>query len=82
MAVDNLKITHLADARPVKLTLQLPADVWRDLELYAAFVSETGKEKILPGNLAADMIARFMAEDHAFVRRKKRVPPSAGVCSK
>ncbi|OUJ14815.1 DUF2274 domain-containing protein [Acetobacter sp. DsW_063] len=73
MATDSLKITRLADARPVRLTMQLPADVWRDLELYAVFMSEPGKEKIPLANLAGDMIARFMGEDHAFLRRKKKV---------
>lgn len=73
MVGDSLKITRLADPRPVKLTLQLPADVWRDLELYAALLSEPGKEKIPLPNLAGDMIARFMGEDHAFLRRRKRM---------
>lgn len=73
MVGDSLKITRLADPRPVKLTLQLPADVWRDLELYAAFLSEPGKEKIPLSNLADDMIARFMGEDHAFLRRRKKI---------
>lgn len=73
LAGDSLKITRLADLRPVKLTLQLPADVWRDLELYAALLSEPGKEKIPLSNLAGDMIARFMSEDHAFLRRRKRM---------
>ncbi|GBQ21091.1 hypothetical protein AA12717_0769 [Gluconacetobacter sacchari DSM 12717] len=47
MTGDSLKIIRLADPRPVKLTLQSPADVWRDLELYAALLSEAEKRKFL-----------------------------------
>ena len=45
----KLKLGPLADDRPVKLTIELPAAVHRDLAAYAAaLAAETGGETIAP----------------------------------
>ena len=45
----KLKLGALADDRPVKLTVELPATVHRDLVAYAAaLASETGAEAVTP----------------------------------
>ncbi len=68
----KLKLGPLADDRPVKLTVELPAAVHRDLAAYAsALAAETGSEAVMPEKLVAPMLARFMASDRGFVRRRR-----------
>jgi hypothetical protein len=69
----KLKLGTIADDKPVKLTLELPADVHRDLIGYAdALARETG-QTMEPAKLIVPMIVRFMASDREFarVRREK-----------
>lgn len=67
----KLKLGPLADDRPVKLTIELPAAVHRDLAAYAAVLAaETGGEAVTPEKLVAPMLARFMASDRGFIRRR------------
>ena len=77
----KLKLTDIAEDKPVRLTIELPAAVHRDLVAYAAIlVGETGKSTIAPEKLIAPMIARFIATDRAFgkARRRTQLPPIAG----
>lgn len=68
----KLKLGPLADDRPVKLTIELPAAVHRDLVAYAAaLAAETGGEAAAAEKLIAPMLARFMASDRGFARRRK-----------
>jgi hypothetical protein len=67
----KLKLGPLADDRPVKLTIELPAAVHRDLTAYAAaLAAQTGSEVGSPEKLIAPMLARFMASDRGFARRR------------
>ncbi len=67
----KLKLGPLADDRPVKLTVELPGAVHRDLVVYAAaLAAETGGEVVLPEKLVSPMLARFMASDRGFSRRQ------------
>ncbi|WP_116968989.1 DUF2274 domain-containing protein [Blastomonas sp. UPD001] len=68
----KLKLGPLADDRPVKLTVELPANIHRDLTAYAtALAAETGSEAVTPEKLIAPMLARFMASDRGFVRGRR-----------
>lgn len=68
----KLKLGPLADDRPVKLAVELPAAVHRDLAAYAAaLAAETGSEAVTPEKLVAPMLARFMASDRGFVRSRR-----------
>lgn len=68
----KLKLGPLADDRPVKLTVELPAPVHRDLAAYAAaLAAETGGEAVTPEKLIAPMLARFMASDRGFSRGRR-----------
>ena len=68
----KLKLGPLADDRPVKLTVELPAGVRRDLAAYAAaLAAETGGEAVTPEKLVAPMLARFMASDRGFARGRR-----------
>lgn len=67
----KLKLGTLSDDRPVKLTVELPAAVHRDLVAYAeALARETGQVAPEPAKLVAPMIERFMATDRGFRRSK------------
>jgi hypothetical protein len=72
----KLKLGAIADDKPVKLTVELPLAVHRDLLAYAkALARETGQPIADPLKLVAPMLARFMATDRAFakVRRNNQV---------
>lgn len=67
----KLKLGPLADDRPVKLTVDLPATVHRDLVAYAsALAAEAGGRPASPEKLVAPMLARFMETDRAFRRHR------------
>lgn len=67
----KLKLGAIPDDKPVKLTMDLPAEVHRDLCAYAeALAAETG-QKVDPARLVAPMLARFMATDRGFARVRK-----------
>ena len=72
----KLKLGAIADDRPIKLTVELPAAVHRDLIAYAeALGRETGQPTIEPTKLIAPMLARFIAGDRAFAKlRSVRKP--------
>jgi hypothetical protein len=73
--MSKLKLGPLEDDAPVKVTMDLPAAVHRDLTDYAkALAAETGAKPAEPVKLIAPMLARFMASDRGFVRGRKRPP--------
>ena len=76
----KLKIGALPDERPVKVSVELPASVHRDLLAYAkAVASESGQPISDPGKLIAPMLARFMATDRGFAKLRRPVhSPEAG----
>jgi hypothetical protein len=70
----KLKIGTLPDDKPVKINLELPASVHRDLVTYAkALASESGQSISDPGKLIAPMLARFMATDRGFAKLRRAV---------
>ena len=75
----KLKLGAIPDDKPVKLTIELPAAVHRDLIAYAAALArETGQPVGEPAKLIAPMLARFIAGDRAFAKlRSVRKPTSA-----
>jgi hypothetical protein len=69
----KLKLGAIADDKPVKLTVEFPALVHRDLIAYAEVLAhETGQPIPDPLKLVAPMIARFMGTDRAFARARRR----------
>lgn len=69
----KLKLGPLADDRPVKLAVELPAIVHRDLVAYAAaLAAETGGAPAAPEKLVAPMLTRFMATDRAFAKARRQ----------
>lgn len=75
----KLKLGPLADDKPVKLTMELPAAVFRDLQSYAEILTHTGGATmpIEPAKLIVPMIERFMATDRAFAKARRNAAQSA-----
>jgi hypothetical protein len=72
--MSKLKLGSIEDDKPVRLTIELPASVHRDLALYAEVLGQgAGKAAVEPAKLIPPMLARFMATDRAFakIRRTK-----------
>ena len=70
----KLKLGVIADERPVRLTIELPAAAHRDLVAYAdVLATETGT-RIEPAKLIAPMLARFIASDRAFAKARRAMP--------
>ena len=68
----KLKLETIPDDKPVKLTVELPAAVHRDLIAYGkAMAGDTGRQAVDPARLIGPMLARFMAADRAFARAKR-----------
>ena len=65
--MSKLRLGPLEDETPVKLTVELPATVHRDLLDYAdALASENGGKPPVPAKIVAPMLAQFMATDRGF----------------
>lgn len=68
----TLKLGPLADDKPVKVSVELPAAVYRDLVAYAEVLGRTTGQPISgPAKLITPMIQRFMATDRAFAKARK-----------
>ena len=68
----RLKLSDLAEAKPVRVTIELPASVHRDLVAYASVMNDCqGEGAPAPDKLIAPMIARFMAADRAFAKARR-----------
>lgn len=69
--MEKLKLSAIPDDKPVKLTIELPAAVHRDLLAYGEVLGqETGKSVELVKLIPA-MLARFMSTDRAFLRARR-----------
>ena len=73
------KLGAIADDKPVKLAVDLPASVHRDLAVYADLLArETGQSIPDPAKLVAPMLARFMATDRVFAKARRKSQPAQG----
>jgi hypothetical protein len=71
----KLKLGALADDKPVKLTVELPAALYRDLAAYADLLAmETRQSPPEPVRLIVAMLERFMATDRGFAKARRAVP--------
>jgi hypothetical protein len=68
----KLKLGPIESDKPVRLTIELPAAVHRDLIAYAkALAEENGQPEIEPAKLIGPMLQRFMAADRGFTRVRR-----------
>lgn len=76
----KLKLGRIRDDKPVKLTVDLPAELHRDLIVYGEILGrEAGQEPIEVKKLVVPMLERFIATDRGFAkaRRSLLTPESA-----
>ena len=68
----KLKLGPLVDDRPVKVSVELPGPLHRDLLAYAEVLArETGQPVSDPVKLIVPMLERFIATDRGFARSRK-----------
>jgi len=67
----KLKLAEVLDDTPVKVTIELPAAVHRDLVAYGEALGREGGRNIEPVKLIPPMLARFMGTDRVFSRMKR-----------
>lgn len=69
--MSKLKLGAILDEKPVKLTVDLPAAIHRDLLAYAEVLGRETGQAIDPAKLVAPMLGRFMATDRAFAKARR-----------
>ena len=69
--MQKLKPSAVPDDKPVKLAVELPAAVHRDLVAYAEVLGRETGGAIEPAKLIAPMLARFMSTDRVFLRARR-----------
>jgi len=70
--MSKLKLGAIEDDKPIKMTIELPAAVHRNLIAYAEAIGrESGQSAPDVAKIVAPMIQRFMATDRAFTRARK-----------
>lgn len=68
----KLKLGPIIDDKPVKVTIELPAPLHRDLVAYAAALGrEQGQTIGDPTKLIVPMLERFIATDRGFARARR-----------
>ena len=68
----KLKLGPIADDKPVKITLELPAQLHRDLTVYAQVLArESGQPAADPVRLIVPMLERFIATDRGFAKARR-----------
>ncbi|MDZ4054249.1 MAG: DUF2274 domain-containing protein [Phenylobacterium sp.] len=72
-----LKLGAIIDDRPVRLTIELPATVHRDLAAYAEVLARETGTATEPAKLVAPMLARFIASDRGFAKARRSVSHGA-----
>ncbi|RVG68750.1 DUF2274 domain-containing protein [Sinorhizobium meliloti] len=66
----KLKLGPIADDKPVKIALELPAALHRDLTDYGRLLAEGGAP-IEPAKLIVPMLGRFISTDRGFAKARR-----------
>ena len=68
----KLKLKSLLEEKPVKITVEMPGDVYRDLVTYAEVLTRDSDQPIAdPAKLLVPMVQQFMATDREFARARR-----------
>lgn len=73
----KLKLGPIADDKPVKIAVELPASLHRDLMDYGRLLADGGTP-IEPSKLVVPMLERFIATDRGFAKARRPVKSTAG----
>jgi hypothetical protein len=75
----KLKLGPITETKPVKVTVELPAGLHRDLTAYAeALGRENNHPPTDPVRLIVPMLERFIATDRAFAKARRTPPAGRG----
>ncbi|WP_283177711.1 DUF2274 domain-containing protein [Gemmobacter sp. 24YEA27] len=66
----KLKLGPIADDKPVKITVELPAQLHRDLIDYGRLLA-AGATPIEPAKLIVPMLERFISTDRGFAKARR-----------
>lgn len=73
----KLKLGPIADDTPVKMAVELPASLHRDLILYGELLGRTGTGgqgiAVPPQKLVVPMLEKFLASDRGFAKARRGV---------
>ncbi|MGG4603070.1 DUF2274 domain-containing protein [Alcaligenaceae bacterium Me47] len=73
----KLKLGPLIEDKPVKVTVELPGALHRDLIAYAEVLArESGQPTADPVRLIVPMLVRFIATDRGFAKARRSVSQS------
>lgn len=68
----KLKLGPIVDDKPVKVTMELPAQLHRDLVAYAEILArESGQPAVDPIRLVVPMLERFVARNRGFIKSRR-----------
>lgn len=68
----KLKLGAIVEDKPVKVTVELPASLHRDLTAYAEILGREARQPPAdPVRLIAPMLERFIATDRGFAKARK-----------
>jgi len=68
----KLKLGPIPDDKPVKVTVELPASLHRNLVAYGEVLGrEVGQAPVDPVRLIVPMLERFIATDRGFAKAKR-----------
>lgn len=71
----KLKLGTIPDDKPVKLTVDLPAELHRDLIAYGEILwREAGQGPVEPKKLVVPKLERFIATDRGFAKARRLLP--------
>jgi hypothetical protein len=80
--MSKLKLSGMQDDTPVRLSIELPAHVHRDLLAYAGVLAkEDGGKVVEPAKLVTPMLIRFMATDRVFAKLRSGAAASPSPAS-
>jgi hypothetical protein len=72
----KLRLGVIESDKPVRLNVELPASVHRDLAAYAeVHAKESNQQPVEPSKLIPPMLAKFMATDRGFAKARRRKSP-------
>jgi hypothetical protein len=78
--MSKLKLGAVTEEKPVKVSLELPGRLYRDLQDYSEILAkQEGVAATEPGKLIVAMVQRFIQTDRGFARaRKNKNAPQHG----
>lgn len=78
MQMAKLKLGPIEDEKPVRVSLDIPAAVHRDLVAYGELLGRDAGAAVPPAKLIVPMLSRFMATDRGFARSRSQSPRPSG----